>query len=74
MNVMDISNDALFYGAIVIVVAMIVLSAVTKMRIYNLMSIPALLVIGVLTYESLPFLIFVLGMIMFQIWYAMVKD
>jgi len=56
---MAVSNDALFYGAIVIVVMMIVLGSITKQR--------------VLTYESVPFLIFVIGMIMFQIWYAMVK-
>jgi hypothetical protein len=70
---MEVTNEALFYGAIAIVLAMLILSGTTKMRIYNLMSIPALLVIGVLTYESVPFLIFVIGMIMFQIWYAMVK-
>jgi hypothetical protein len=70
---MEVTNEALFYGAIAIVLAMLILSGTTKMRIYNLMSIPALLVIGILTYESVPFLIFVIGMIMFQIWYAMVK-
>jgi len=71
---MSISSDALFYGAIVIVVMMIVLSAMTKQRVYYLMAIAALFVIGFLVYGSLPFLIFVIGMALFQMWYAMIKE
>jgi len=71
---MLISNDALFYGALLIVIMMIVLAFITKQRMYNLMTIPALLVIGFLTYESIPLLIFIIGMILFQSWYAMVKE
>jgi hypothetical protein len=71
---MAVSNDALFYGAIVIVVMMIVLGSITKQRIYNLMSIPALLVIGFLTYENAALMIFVIGMLLFQGWHALMRE
>jgi ABC-type methionine transport system permease subunit len=71
---MTISNDALFYGAVAIFLVFTLLSTTTKARIYNLMTIPVLLVMGVMVYESVPFLILIIGTIMFELWYALIGE